>query len=169
MSIIKVERDDERLSLLVLAEFNAPIEHVWQLWADPRQLERWWGPPSYPATVEKYEFTPGGEVNYYMTGPDGERSHGWWQVSSIDPPRSLVFIDGWAHADGTRNTDMPTMTVQVQLRALDGRTRMELRFGFASREHMEEMERMGAFEGIAQSVGQMDGLLADSTNQEASS
>jgi hypothetical protein len=37
---------------------------------------------------------------------------------------------------------------------------MELRFVFASSEHMEQLERWGAFEVFPQSVAQMDGVLA---------
>ena len=37
---------------------------------------------------------------------------------------------------------------------------MELRFVFASSEHMQRLERWGAFEVFPQSVGQMDALLA---------
>ncbi|HET8950154.1 MAG TPA: SRPBCC domain-containing protein, partial [Solirubrobacteraceae bacterium] len=96
MSIVSVEKDYEALTLVLVAEFAAPVERVWQLWADPRQLERWWGPPSHPATVERHELAPGGEVAYFMTGPDGETSHGWWRVSAVDPPRSLAFSDGFA-------------------------------------------------------------------------
>jgi uncharacterized protein YndB with AHSA1/START domain len=32
-------KDFDSLSLTLVAEFDAPIERVWQLWADPRQLE----------------------------------------------------------------------------------------------------------------------------------
>jgi uncharacterized protein YndB with AHSA1/START domain len=63
MSVIRVEKDFDNLSLILVAEFDAPIERVWQLWADPRQLERWWGPPTHPATVEKHHLVAGGEVN----------------------------------------------------------------------------------------------------------
>ena len=69
MSVIRVEKDFDNLSLILVAEFDAPIERVWQLWADPRQLERWWGPPTHPATVEKHHLAAGGEVAYFMTGP----------------------------------------------------------------------------------------------------
>ena len=59
---------------------------------------------------------------------------------------------------------MPTTAAQVRLTEQDGGTRMELRFVFDSREHMEQLERWGAFEVFPQSVGQMDALLAaDST------
>jgi uncharacterized protein YndB with AHSA1/START domain len=108
MSFISVEKDFEALSLVLVAGFDAPIERVWQLWADPRQLERWWGPPSHPAAVEKHDLTVGGGVTYVMTGPEGERSRGWWRVTAVDPPRSLAFTDGFADQDGTPNAEMPT-------------------------------------------------------------
>ena len=161
MSVISVEKDFDSLSLILVAEFGAPIERVWQLWADPRQLERWWRPPSHPATVEKHDLTPGGEVTYFMTGPAGEKSRGWWRVTSVDPPKSLAFTDGFADQDGTPITAMPTTTVQMQLTEHDGGTRMQLRSVFGSREHMERLDRMGAIEVFQQTVGQMDALLAD--------
>jgi uncharacterized protein YndB with AHSA1/START domain len=160
MSVIRAEKDFDSLSLILLAEFDASMERVWQLWADPRQLERWWGPPTHPATVEKHELTIGGEVTYFMTGPGGEKSRGWWRVTSVNPPRSLEFTDGFAHQDGTPNAEMPTTAVQLRLTDQDGGTRMELRFIFGSREHMAQLERWGAFEVFPQSVGQMEAILA---------
>jgi uncharacterized protein YndB with AHSA1/START domain len=160
MTVLSVEKDVENSSLTLIAEFDAPVERVWELWADPRQLERWWGPPTHPATVEKHELSRNGEVTYFMTGPDGEKSRGWWRVSSADPPFSLGFIDGFANQDGTPNVDMPTTTVDVRLSEHDGRTRMRLHFVFESREHMDQLERWGAFEVFPQSVGQIDALLA---------
>jgi uncharacterized protein YndB with AHSA1/START domain len=167
MTVVSVEKDLERLSLTLVAEFDAAVERVWQLWADPRQLERWWGPPAHPATVEQHDLTLGGEVAYFMTGPDGETTRGWWRVTAVDPPRSLQFTDGFANADGTPNADTPTTAVQVRLTDHDGGTRMELRFLFESPEHMENLERWGAFDVFPQSVAQMDALLSDNPPQEA--
>jgi uncharacterized protein YndB with AHSA1/START domain len=160
MSLVSVEKDLDSLSLILVAEFDAPIERVWQLWADPRQLERWWGPPTHPATVEHHQLAPGGEVAYFMTGPGGEKSRGWWRVTSVDSPRSLEFTDGFANEDGTPNAETPTTAVQVRLTEDAGGTRMELRFTFDSSEHMEQLQRWGAFEVFPQSVAQMDALLA---------
>ena len=160
MSVTSVEKDFDSLTLTLLADFDAPVERVWQLWADPRQLERWWGPPTHPATVETHDLTTGGAVTYVMTGPGGEQSRGWWRVSSVAPPRSLEFTDGFANRDGTPNAETPTTAVRMRLTEQDGGTRMELRFVFESREHMERLERMGAFAVFPQSVGQMDALLA---------
>jgi uncharacterized protein YndB with AHSA1/START domain len=160
MSLTSVQKDFDSLTLTLIAEFDSSIERVWQLWADPRQLERWWGPPTHPSTVEKHDLTAGGEVTYFMTGPGGETSRGWWRVRSVDPPKALEFTDGWAHPDGTPNADTPTTVVQVRLDEEAGGTRMEIRFVFESREHMDQLKRWGAFEVFPQSVAQMDAVLA---------
>jgi uncharacterized protein YndB with AHSA1/START domain len=160
MSVTRVDKDFDTLTLTLVAEFDAPIERVWQLWADPRQLERWWGPPSHPATVEEHDLSPGRDVTYFMTGPEGEPSRGWWRVTSVDPPKFLEFTDGSADQDGTPIADMPTTRVQMQLTEHDSGTRMEVRSIFDSREHMEQLERWGAMEVFRQTVGQMDALLA---------
>jgi uncharacterized protein YndB with AHSA1/START domain len=161
MSITSIDKDFDNLTLTLVADFDAPIDRVWQLWADPRLLERWWGPPTYPATMEQHDLTPGAEVTYYMTGPDGQKHRGWWRVTSVDPPRSLEFTDGFADQDGTPVDDMPISTVHMQLTEHDGRTRMELRSTFESREQMQQLIDMGTAEGLQQAVGQMDALLAD--------
>ena len=160
MSVISVDKDFDSLTLTLVAEFDAPIEQVWQLWADPRRLERWWGPPSHPATVERHDLTAGGDVTYFMTGPAGEKSRGWWRVASVDPPQSLEFTDGFADQDGTPVASMPTTTVQVRLSERDGGTRMVLRSVFDTREHMQQVVDIGAPEVLRESVGQMDALLA---------
>ena len=161
MTVTALRKSPEALTMTIDAEFDATVERVWQLWADPRQLERWWGPPTHPASVERHDLAVGGEVTYVMTGPAGEKSRGWWRVTSVEPPRSLEFTDGFANQDGTPNAETPTTAVQVRLAEHDGGTRMELRFVFASSEHMQRLERWGAFEVFPQSVGQMDAVLGD--------
>jgi len=166
MTVVNVEKDFENLSLTLVAEFDAPIERVWGLWADPRQLERWWGPPTHPSTVEKHDLTVGGEVSYFMTDQEGDKSHGRWHVTSVNPPTSLGFTDGFANHDGSPSPGTATTDVQVRLTERDGGTRMELRFLFESPEHWELLERWGAFGVFPQSVSQMDVLLAESVEAE---
>jgi uncharacterized protein YndB with AHSA1/START domain len=161
MTVTSVDKDFDRLAITLVADFDAPAERVWELWADPRRLERWWGPPTHPATVEDHDLTPGGDVAYFMTGPEGEKYRGWWRVTSVDPPRSLEFTDGFADQDGAPSADMPTSTVRMRLSDHGGGTRMELRSTFDSREQMQQLVDMGAAEGLQQAVGQMDALLAD--------
>ena len=54
MTVTNILKDAESLTMTINATFDAPVERVWQVWNDPRQLERWWGPPEYPATFERH-------------------------------------------------------------------------------------------------------------------
>lgn len=160
MTVTNVEKDADALTMKITAEFDAPAERVWRVWSDPRQLERWWGPPTYPATVVEHDLVPGAAVRYYMTGPEGDRHDGWWRIEEVDPPRRLRFEDGFGDADGNPNDAMPTATVTVTLRQHDGRTTMEIESRFPSREAMDQMLAMGMEEGMSLALGQIDGLLA---------
>ncbi|MFG3246125.1 SRPBCC domain-containing protein [Streptomyces sp. NPDC048187] len=160
MSVTSLDKDLDHLTLTLVADFAAPAERVWRLWSDPRQLERWWGPPSYPATVEEHDLTPGGDVTYFMTGPQGEKYRGWWRVATVDAPRSLEFTDGFADEDGVPNAAMPTTANRVTLTERDGGTRMELRSVFDTKEQMDQLMTMGMDEGMREAAGQMDALLA---------
>jgi len=160
VSITSVEKDFDNQTLTLIADFNAPLDRVWTLWEDPRQLEKWWGPPTYPATFEEHNLTPGGQVTYYMTSPEGEKYRGWWRIDTVTPPTSLAFTDGFADQDGNPVEDMPVSTMRMQLSEFGGGTRMELRSTFATREQMQKLVDMGMVEGIQESIGQMDALLA---------
>ncbi|MFC8871261.1 MULTISPECIES: SRPBCC family protein [unclassified Streptomyces] len=160
MSVTSLNKDLENLTLTLIADFSAPVERVWELWSDPRQLERWWGPPTYPATVEEHDLTPGGDVTYFMTGPEGDKYRGWWRVATVDAPTSLEFTDGFADQDGVPNADMPTTTTRVTLTERDGGTRMEMLAVFDTREQMDQLMKMGMEEGLREAAGQMDALLA---------
>jgi len=96
------------LTLTIVADLAAPPERAWQVWVDPRQLERWWGPPTWPATFVQHDVVVDGRSSYYMTGPDGEKAHGWWRFLSVDEPRSLEFEDGFADDAGTPGRPTPT-------------------------------------------------------------
>src|SRR5687768_5349061 len=125
MTVTAVRKDPEALTMTLDAEFDASPERVWQLWADPRKLERWWGPPTYSATFTKHDLAPGSRVEYQMTGPAGVQTHGYWDVLEVEPPRRILFRDGFAHADGTPNPDLPITTIRVGIEEIDqGPTRM---------------------------------------------
>ena len=165
MTVTAVRKDPDALSMTVDAEFDASPERVWQLWADPRQLERWWGPPTYPATVTAHDLVPGSRVEYHMTGPEGDQPRGFWDVIEADAPRSLVFRDGFANDDGTPNTDLPSSESRVTIEAIgDGRTRMSIMSTFPSTAAMEQVLAMGMEEGLTQAVGQIDAILAGHSN-----
>jgi len=162
MTVTAVRKDPEALTMTLTAEFDASPERVWQLWADPRQLERWWGPPTYPATFTRHDLAPGSRVEYYMTGPEGDQPRGFWDIVETMPPHRLSFRDGFANADGSANDSLPGNEVSVAIEPVGaGRTQMSIESRFPSTEAMEQLIRMGMEDGLTQAVGQIDAILAE--------
>ena len=163
MSVTSIRKDTERLTMTVTAEYDVTADRAWQLWADPRQLERWWGPPTHPATVMEHDLTPGGRVTYYMTGPEGEQYRGWWNVLEVEPPRLLVFEDGFADETGVPDAAMPTSLARVEISDRPGGVTITIVTRFPSLEAMEQLVAMGMEEGLQQALGQIDAILAGAT------
>ena len=162
MTVTAVRKDPENLTMTLDAEFQASPARVWQLWADPRLLERWWGPPTYPATVTAHDLRSGGRVEYHMTGPEGDQPRGYWEVVEASAPNRLVFRDGFANADGTPNSDMPLNEVRVTIsEAAPGQTRMSIESIFPDAAAMEQVLAMGMEQGLTEAVGQIDAILAE--------
>jgi uncharacterized protein YndB with AHSA1/START domain len=162
MTVTAVRKDSHALTLTVEAEFEASPERVWQLWADPQQLERWWGPPSYPATFTKHSLVPGSRIEYHMTGPEGDQPRGFWEVVEVDPPHGLAFRDGFANDDGSTNIDLPQSTARVRIDGIAlGRSRMSIETAFPTLEAMERVLAMGMEQGLTEALGQIDAILAE--------
>jgi uncharacterized protein YndB with AHSA1/START domain len=162
MTVISSQKNAEALSVTVVAEFDAGVERVWQVWEDPRQLERWWGPPTWPATFDSHDFVSGGKASYFMTGPGGEKSRGWWRFTAIEAPHRLEFDDGFADENGDPIPTMGTSHAVMRLEAVDNRTRMTMVSTFDSAEALEKVLAMGMEEGMKQALAQIDAILAGS-------
>lgn len=151
------------MTMTITAEFEAGAERIWELWSDPRQLERWWGPPSHPATFVEHDLTPGGRTAYFMTAPDGQKHRGWWRIEETEPPHRLRFVDGFDD-EGNQNEEMPgPSSATVTIAEAEGLTTMSIESKFSSREGMEEMLEMGMEQGMVEALGQVDALLAGGT------
>lgn len=162
MTVTAVHKDPDALTLTVTAEFDASPTRVWELWADPRQLERWWGPPAWPATFTQHDLAPGSRVAYHMTGPNGDEAHAYWDIVEANPPDRLVYLDGFANADGTPNDEFPRNEGRVTIEPTGtGRTRMSIKSTFPNAEAMERLLGMQMAEGMTEAVGQIDAILAE--------
>ena len=161
MSVTSVSKDAEALTMTVTAEYDASPERAWALWADPRQLERWWGPPMYPATVHTHDLVEGGRVTYSMTGPEGDTHYGYWTVVAVEPARRLEVVDGFADADGAPTmTDLTTRMVVDLAERPGGGVAVTIVSTFPSVEVLEQMLGMGMEEGLREAMGQIDAILA---------
>ena len=148
MPIVSVTKDPEALTMTIVAEYAAPVARVWDAYADPRQLEKFWGPVEWPATFTRHDFAVGGMSTYYMTGPDGETAGGSWRFSAIDRHRSFTVEDGFADKDGVTSDDLPAMEMTFTFEPTDAGTRMSTVTRFRSVDDMEQVLAMGAEEGM---------------------
>jgi uncharacterized protein YndB with AHSA1/START domain len=158
MTVITSSRSAEDLSMTIVADFDAAPERVWNLWEDPRQLERWWGPDPYPATFTRYEFEPGGQCRYYMTGPEDFMHYGWWRIDALEAPHRIEFVNGLAGTDGEPVPNLEPIGGVVTFERVANGTRMTVVCQFADAEVMEQLA-MGMQEGMGIAIGQMDALL----------
>jgi uncharacterized protein YndB with AHSA1/START domain len=154
---VKVDRDTKRFD--VYAEYAASVERVWDLWADPRMIERWWGPPTWPATFEEFTLKEGERVHYFMTGPDGTEAHGWWEIVAVDPMINFQLRDGFANSDGSVNEQMPTITMIAHFESNGEITKMRMESQYASVEDFDKVMEMGMEEGMRAAMGQIDEIL----------
>jgi uncharacterized protein YndB with AHSA1/START domain len=155
--MITSHKDVEKLTLTFVAEFPATVERLWQVWADARQLERWYGPPEWPATFEKFEFEVGGEGRYYMTGPAGEKMRGWMQLTAIEPPARIEYDDAFADDKGEPVGEK--MHTVVTLETAGAGARMTTVTRFVDLKHLEETLGMGFDEGWLAALAQIDDIL----------
>jgi uncharacterized protein YndB with AHSA1/START domain len=159
--VTDVRKDLDALTLTIVADFAAPVERVWQVYADPRRLEKVWGPPTYPATFVDHDLRPGGRTTYYMTSPEGEKFSGYWLVTEVDEPRSFAFDDGFADQDFVPNPDLPVSRNVYTFAAHDGGTRATYVSTYASADDLQKVLDMGMIEGATEAINQIDALLAD--------
>ncbi|WP_299926974.1 SRPBCC domain-containing protein [uncultured Nocardioides sp.] len=161
MPVTDVQHDLDALTLTITADFAAPVERVWEVYADPRQLERVWGPPGYPATFVDHALVPGGRMTYYMTSPEGEKYYAYWEVTEVHEPSRFDFKDGFALDDTfAPNTDMPESANTYRFERTTAGTRATFVGTYASAEDLQKVLDMGVVEGSSLAINQIDDLLA---------
>jgi uncharacterized protein YndB with AHSA1/START domain len=161
MPITEVTKNPVDLTMTVVAEFPVPLQRLWNAYADPRTLERFWGPPTYPARFTRHDMFPGGRSEYAMTGPEGDISRGYWEYLAVQPQRGFEVIDGFAMEDGTPNHEMPSMRMVFTFAETGSGSSVTTTTFFNSLEELEQLVAMGMEEGMRSAMGQMDDVLAD--------
>lgn len=162
MPVTSVEKDLDNVTLTVVAEFAAPARRVWDAYADPRQIERFWGPPQYPATFLRHDVSEGGRSIYKMTGTEGGDTHyGCWDWTSVNAPHSFEVEDRFADENGEPNSELPTTYVNFAFEDTDSGSRLTTTSRFDSVEQLQQLVDMGMLEGMREAMGQIDSVLAD--------
>lgn len=160
MPVTDITTDPEALTMTLVADFAAPVERVWAAFTEPRQLERFWGPPGYPATFTAFDLTVGGHARYHMTSPQGERYGGAWEFLAIDAPTGFEVLDTFVDDDGDPIDGMPAQRMVFRFDATGEGTRLTNVSYFTSADALEKVVAMGAIEGSRLAINQLDRVLA---------
>jgi uncharacterized protein YndB with AHSA1/START domain len=160
MPLTSVSSDPDALTVTVVGDYPVPVERLWQAFADPRQLERFWGPEDYPATFKQHDFRVGGMSLYVVTGPDGSQHGGWWRFLALERNKAFEIEDGFSKPDGTPDAAMPTTRMRYTFESTQTGSRFTNVARFPSVEAMEQLVKMGMLEGLRSAIGQLDGVLS---------
>lgn len=161
MPITSIEKNLDTLTMTVVADFAATRDRLWEAYTDPRQIEKFWGPAEWPATFTRHDVFVGGRSDYVMTGPDGERSAGFWEFLAVDDGKFFEVRDGFAGDDGEENTAMPSMRMTFSFEDTYGGSRLVTTTHFGSLDQLAQLLDMGMEEGMTSAMGQIDQVLAD--------
>ena len=154
--ITSVTKDAAKLTLTVVAEFPVSQRRLWEAYADPRQLERFWGPPGFPATFTRHDMKVGGRSEYSMTGPEGQKWTGSWKFIAVNPISSFEAKDG---EDNAEDENMPA-SMKFTFETTAKGSRVTAVTWFSSLEAMEQ-SATGMEQGVRAATPQLDALLAE--------
>ncbi|MDL2355436.1 MAG: SRPBCC domain-containing protein [Pseudomonadota bacterium] len=155
MPLTSVTKDAATLTLTVVGDYPVPQQRLWDAFADPRQLERFWGPPAYPATFTRHDFTVGGRAEYFLALPEGQKWRGCWKFTAVNPISSFAACDG---DDNAEDENMPaSMTFAFETTPAGSRATIVTHFS-----SVEAMEQTipGMEEGLRAAMPQLDAVLA---------
>ena len=117
---------------VIIREFNASRELLFDMWTEPKHLNNWWGPEGYKVRTEKMEFKSGGTFHYSMESSDGNMIYGKFIYREILRPEKMVFVDSFSDASEgiTRHPFAPTWPAEVLCTLVfteqNGKTKMTL-------------------------------------------
>ncbi|MBZ4487276.1 SRPBCC domain-containing protein [Microbacterium sp. cx-55] len=161
MPVTAVTTDADALTMTLVGEFPSPVERLWRAFTDPRQLERFWGPPGYPSTFERFDFEPGGFAHYAMTSPQGETFRGRWEFVAIHPETGFEVLDAFADESWQPAEGMPVSRMRFEFEATASGSRFTSTTHFSSLEGLQQTLAMGAVEGSTLALNQLDIVLQD--------
>ncbi len=156
----KVSKDVANRSIVVVREFDAPLEEVWKAWTEKELLDQWWAPKPWKAKTKSMDFREGGLWLYSMVGPEGEES--WCRVDfkTIIEKVSYSGYDAFCDENGNITPDPPGMHWFCKFSSTGAGTKVDVEITFATEADMEKIFEMGFEEGFTAAHGNLDELLA---------
>jgi uncharacterized protein YndB with AHSA1/START domain len=150
---------DAANKLMVVREFDAPVEDVWKAWTDKDILDLWWAPKPWKAKTKSMNFVEGGTWLYCMVGPNGEESYCRADYKTIVANKSFIGEDAFCDENGNVTNEFPCMHWNVMFIPRGLGTKVDIEITFAGEADMEKIIAMGFKEGFTAAHGNLDEVL----------
>lgn len=144
--------------ILSTRHFTRSREQIWDAFADPQRLARWWGPAGFRNTFEVCEFRPGGPWRFTMHGPDGKDYPNRSVFHAVEAPARIVL----------EHENAPHFELLITLSAEAGGTRLDWRMRFDDATTREAVARY-AVPANEQNFDRLQAELDSNTSKEKSS
>jgi len=151
----KAVSNPEAKTLSIIRLLNAPRELVWQVWASPDHIGKWWGPDGFSTTIQKMDFREGGEWIFIMHGPDGTDYLNNIAFTRIIEPYLITYT----------HFVIPQFFVEVKFKKHGEKTRVEMVMRYESREEYEDaVDRISIIPGLEQTIGRLADYVQEMAN-----
>jgi uncharacterized protein YndB with AHSA1/START domain len=114
----KVTLPDDR-QILIVREFDAPKELVYEAWTTPELVERWWSGERGKVTLVEIDLRVGGRWRYVMEANGGMEVGFHGEYRKIVPNERLVSTEAF---EGIPDADEHASLNTLTLTEVDGRT-----------------------------------------------
>jgi uncharacterized protein YndB with AHSA1/START domain len=147
-------------SIVTTRVIDAPRELVYKAWTDPKQFARWFPPEHFSAPVCELDVRPGGALRVDMKGdPDAGEFAGTvfpakGVYREVVPNERLAFT-----FKGEDQGPPPTVLTTVIFEEQGRRTKLTIYQTAETVEDYEELMKIGASEGLRQSLDKLTALL----------
>lgn len=156
---------------LLLHQFAAPIDRVFDAWTDGATLAKWWGPRAISVSECSVDLTEGGSYRITMQDPDGVQYPMVGTFHDIVRPERYTMLVGldehpaeWIAAFRPKGTPLEFVPLDwkydISFRERHGVTTVEVLATYPVMEDCDAMISMGAEEGWGESFEKLDVLLA---------
>jgi uncharacterized protein YndB with AHSA1/START domain len=139
----------------IVREFDAPVEAVYNAYADPELVKQWLGPNGYDMQIDTYDLESGGRYRYVHTNPAGD-SFAFNGVFHRARPNELII----------QTFEWEGMPDQVSIETVrfedlgGGRSRIVGQSVFPSIEGRDGMIENGMETGVVEGYERLDAVLA---------
>lgn len=139
--------------ILIIREFDAPAELIFDVWTTPEHIRNWWGWETDPMTVCEFDLRVGGKWRFVAENPTfGEVAfHG--ECLEIDRPYRLVSTE--IFEPFPESAAINTLTLEEE----DGVTTMTIRVQHNSKEARDAHIQSGMESGLQHSLDRAEKIL----------